>query len=70
MRYLLKKKKTKVIHLLKDNNDTYCRMSSTGGLDIKNYNITNNNDNNLKICLMCNNNKNKLDKKFIFKIIE
>jgi len=53
MNYLIRKQgKSKVAHLWNDR-DTYCRMASTGGLNLKKYKIINY-LNGYRICTMCN----------------
>jgi len=42
-----------------NNNDTVCRMASTGGLDTKNYRLSDENH-NFRICQLCTNKMVKL----------
>jgi hypothetical protein len=51
MIYLQRKNNPQVAHLW-DDNDTYCRMWSTGGLKKRRYHIVD--KTSLNICTMCN----------------
>lgn len=58
MKYLVRKKKAKVVHLvdkgLNGDIDTYCKLYSTGGLNKKKYLVVDD-DCDLDICVMCKN---------------
>jgi len=64
MRFLIKKKKPKVIHFF-SGSDTACKMYSAGGLNKDRYEIIEEKMKipmGLKICTMCKNNGNKKNK--------